>query len=1846
MKRFLSISVFLFSQLLSAHSISVGDEVAMVAKQVKVRSCAGTSCSLVGKVSIDAVGEVIDGPKDKNGYYWWKIDWDGSNPDGWTPTPKNGYSWYYEKPDGLRPGGSSSSPEVVDSNKPTLHWNKINGVHHYLISLLEKTNDGTEIIGYYDNISADKTSFQLPDALQDGKRYLWSVIPYDDDDDMGLKAEYIYFDVKEQAQGSYDLTIRPDDITVRSASGDDSEINEGEMFDIRVNIRNVGDIDSGSHRVKYGYKSVEDNTFTYFDTDSDSGVDSGGSHRKTSNDENIKGGSGTHYVRVCVYNNDDDSDHNNDCGLKSFEVKSGNGGGDSGNTPQLDDIDPQVLNSSWQTRTVTLTGDDMDGTQLQESIDNNSWHDASNRIASRTNTTIIIKRDFWTVNKTPAKYSYRLVKDGSSSEVQTITVNYRPLPPYLQISSSHSNVIKSGQSLTLEAFALDLEDMKDEIKNYTLWIKWEDGKGYTQLTKEYLKTVSVNHTFPNLQYTKNYTVSIYAEDSDGQSSRKQSIKVTVEGSGESGASDKKVFSAKKTEKLANDPCSASRNAYNTHAIDKATGAENFSITPLTVKGVFDLPFTLKYNSLLLYGQDMGKGWSHNYHVSASVEMLEEVDTGKIRVHWDNSDKKYNDFTFDHKSGNDYYYRSIQKATKDDLLIRHDDGSWSELKRKNGMTYYFDNKGFLNSIINKQNQKVNVSFNNRGQITQVTEEVSGVYLQYEYDNNGKLIRVEDNAGRMVHLDYTSAGLLKEVTFPDNTIRRFHYNVYDQIDTYEIVDTEGEAHRQFYLKYLDTAKVASEYDGNNIKVDFTYDTTKESGRIHSLYVDKAGEATRTLYDDTNFNPYQITYPDGTKEELEYYPNGKLKTKTDRANHKTDYFYDDKGNLEKVHYDDGSEEQYTYDDNRNVLSKKIIDKNKKEFITHNTYVGNNLVDTELPNKEHITYTYDPDVSYSQMLTKTVGDKTTKYFYYEDNDASEGHLKGLLQKIETQLGLTTEYTYDQAGRLITETNQYGGVTTYTYDAMNRVKSIKNPAGKLHTFKYDFMGHKIEEKDFNGNITKYEYDANGNMIKTIDAEGNEYRFEYDSADRLKKSFDPLNHFVEYEYDSMGRVSKITDKRGNATTYEYDAMGNLKSQYDAYGNKLFTNTYNSKNQLIESVDSLNQKTATEYTVFGKPSQVTDPLDRVTKFEYDAVGRLIKAINAQNKEASQVYNPTGTLKEFTDAGGSKTEFTYDDDGKLQTTTTATGSTSTNTYDDKTGLLKSFKNGRHDVTTFQYDNLGRVREAKDKDGTITYTYDNNGNMESIEEHNKIAYYWHDKLNRILSYADINGNTIDYGYDAVGNLAYVTYPHGTHVEYKYDANGNLTKVKNGTDTTTYTYDNNNRLTSMTRPNGTVLTREYNNAGQLTLQTDKTSNGTVISSVRFEYDKVGNIVVEERVPPVQPTLPVNMTMSYQRGNLLDEANQTRTSFDADDNMVNFGADSYTYDSRNRLVAHGSTSYSYDSQNHRISQTVDGKTTAYAINPNAPLSQVLEMTEANGTRTVYAYGLGLLSQKKNGKTLYYHYDLRGSTIALTDDNGNIVDRFSYLPYGKVIHDLGNTQTPFLYNGRDGVMTDISGLYYMRARYYDPVLRRFINRDTLLGDIGKIASLNRFAYVNGNPVDSVDSLGLEPTTWERFTRTAGFVLDPIGHYVAAGTKVAAGALISTGEVIGKYTFNKDYDTRSGVGVGLFKEGVSESIEGFNALEDIGAVLTGGSVDDVELGIRNGSLPQKDNKTSRGISVGIDIGYLGKGMLENADDYAKLIKNGISKPKHAVPYILKKPADILMDAYSAGKSVSNYYNDCL
>lgn len=477
----------------------------------------------------------------------------------------------------------------------------------------------------------------------------------------------------------------------------------------------------------------------------------------------------------------------------------------------------------------------------------------------------------------------------------------------------------------------------------------------------------------------------------------------------------------------------------------------------------------------------------------------------------------------------------------------------------------------------------------------------------------------------------------------------------------------------------------------------------------------------------------------------------------------------------------------------------------------------------------------------------------------------------------------------------------------------------------------------------------------------------------------------------------------------------------------------------------------------------------------------------------------------------------------------------------GLLAESRNADGEKTVYEYDAAGRIIKQKDSLGTITYTYDKNSNILTVSDKNGTITRSYDKLNRVTSVTDYRGDTISYAYDQLGNRISITYPGGEKVRYTYDRTGRLETVTDAEGRTTYyTYDKNGSLVQTVRSDGSKETRTYNAAGQMTALKDETAAGEVISDYGYEYDSLGNITKitgmeggkaesltgENVTADTAETAVISVSMTYDADNRLLTYNGQQVEYDKEGNMtrgpLNGGMADFVYDCRNRLVkvteADGTaTLYEYDAENVRTAVISKGIRTEYTTDRESVYSQTLVKTEyeknafgsytKQTSRTVYTYGHGLVGETRDdGKELYYHYNHLGSTMAVTDGDGNILYRFVYDTYGELSDirngsgvSLKNSEAvkeltagytlselasaagiEYLYNGQYGVSTDQNGLYYMRARYYNQDIKRFINRDVVSGEITNSGSLNRYCYVQGNPVSLTDPFGLCPDSNSTF----------------------------------------------------------------------------------------------------------------------------------------------------------------------
>ena len=297
---------------------------------------------------------------------------------------------------------------------------------------------------------------------------------------------------------------------------------------------------------------------------------------------------------------------------------------------------------------------------------------------------------------------------------------------------------------------------------------------------------------------------------------------------------------------------------------------------------------------------------------------------------------------------------------------------------------------------------------------------------------------------------------------------------------------------------------------------------------------------------------------------------------------------------------------------------------------------------------------------------------------------------------------------------------------------------------------------------------------------------------------------------------------------------------------------------------------------------------------------------------------------------------------------------------------------------------------------------------------------------------------------------------------------------------------------------------------------------------------------------------MTYDNDNRLATFNGTSVTIDNNGNMTygpgtNSTFGTYTYDARNRLTSAGGVTYGYDPSGNRALMTNGSVITTNVIDPRS--SQLLMRIRA-GVTNYYIYGAGLLYEidttATTTNTLYYHYDSRGSTVALTDANGNITDRMEYSAYATPTYRIGTNDTPFLYNGRYGVQTDPNGLLYMRTRYYNAYICRFLNADPS----GFAGGLNMYAFADGNPISLIDPFGLGAQEgWGGATASwiQQGIVNPLNGYNSSSTPVNFLAYMDASIIggmsdllrLGQGTANANYNAQNGWDVAI---GVSQDIQ--------------------------------------------------------------------------------------------------------
>jgi len=485
-------------------------------------------------------------------------------------------------------------------------------------------------------------------------------------------------------------------------------------------------------------------------------------------------------------------------------------------------------------------------------------------------------------------------------------------------------------------------------------------------------------------------------------------------------------------------------------------------------------------------------------------------------------------------------------------------------------------------------------------------------------------------------------------------------------------------------------------------------------------------------------------------------------------------------------------------------------------------------------------------------------------------------------------------------------------------------------------------------------------------------------------------------------------------------------------------------------------------------------------------------NAYNQlsELTQKTLPVTTLTETRN---------YDYSGNLTSLVHFDGTTTTYTYDALNRLTGRSSNSPHaePPVSFTYTATGKYHTSTAQDGTVNYTYDALDRLSTkTTPEGMLTYHYYStgKVESIQS-SNTNGANVSYTYDALNRLS-------TVVDNRLPSNNPTVAYPNGL-TSTFTYDELNRVTNLATPpianysytlgltgnrtnateqSGRTLQWSYNGIYQLTNETitgDPANNDGNNGYASYTLDPVGN-----------RTGATSTFSGFSPGfGSYNPNDQISTeTYDSNGNVIGTAnGNSYVYDSENHLIqmVKGTTTITmkYDAFGNRVSKAVTTvgvtTTTQYLVDDLNPTgyAQVLdELTGPIGSAAVsrtYTYGLQRISQDQyisNAWLLsYYQYDGGGSVRQLTNSTGQVTDSYEYDAFGNSFTKTGTTPNNYLYRGEQ-YDPDL-GLYYLRARYYNPATGRFLSRDPEDGKFADPATLHKYLYAGGDPANRIDPLG-------------------------------------------------------------------------------------------------------------------------------------------------------------------------------
>lgn len=1096
------------------------------------------------------------------------------------------------------------------------------------------------------------------------------------------------------------------------------------------------------------------------------------------------------------------------------------------------------------------------------------------------------------------------------------------------------------------------------------------------------------------------------------------------------------------------------------------------------------------------------------------------------------------------------YTSNRNKLYDEIYKFDSVGKISEKKDAMGnvSTYAYDNKNnknLLTSTVDKNKYyklengivveatstlSENIQYDdNNNIISQIDKD--GNVTTYTYDNKEEnlknfptTMKVTDALGNVNYdevYEYDRLGnVTKTIDYTTNTVTIYTYdkngNVTKSVETLVQDDDVGNAEEENIASGLMVTDDTSEYDSDG-------NTTKEKSEAGTI-----DENIISTYDAVGKVETEIDGK-GVKTEYKYDEFGRVIETKETSKGKTTTItseYNNNGTLVKEKDKVGRISTFEYDEMNRVV-KQTIKAGEETKVTTTSYGYESVSINEGKN------TPKEVKSATVVTTKNTNGEITGKTYTDNYGRTVRELSN---------GLYVDYSYDNQGRVL---------TTYT-GGTNENNALNVAEGKLSVSTYDENGNQTDtiiNPEYNGInfvvgensiVTSNVYDKTGILVKTVDAKGNVTRYDYDEQGRLTKvslndgtgtvnetsyNYDIENKdengnlisMSETVKDALGRISEtvfngagqtlsIIDRSTGTnlvTSYEYDTSGNKVKEIYSDGSYV-TYEYNEFNYVIKIVTHSKDNQVRKTTVYEYDEEynVVKTIDskngiayRYTIYQYDELGRNtgVAEINASSEPTQPQINSAMLLYVY-DIDDNITQIYYpkSENDKLKGISFKYNKDKWITEID--GILSG--NTSTKIRAYEYYSDGKIKNIKDFSDYL------NGDSKYIQRD-----YEYDVHDRVISMKYFNSKKVDkileqynYTYDKNSNIlsehTKLSYDNNLKDEersYKYDNLNRLikTKIVNNltyeTSEITYTFDKVGNRIGMTE-DGVTTTYTYNDLDQMVKSVEKDGNKSYTTA--YEYDKKGNQI-----------------------KVIDEKKNTVTenTYDVESQLVGVNI---TKDGK--VISTQTNEYNGDGQ--RISKTDNGVKTCYYYEG----SLLLYTTDADGNKTsqnIIGNQDNVISsiRYEDGQHAYfYSKDVQGSTSVITDEEGNCVTSYDYTDYGETTKKVNaEFYNEICYTG--GVYDELTGLYYLNARYYNPEDGVFLSQDTYRGEEDEYDTWNLYAYCAGNPVNYVDPSGHSWAAAAKWVLKGGKV---VVKKAVPFVKKAGKAIIKKGKSLGEKIIKK------------------------------------------------------------------------------------------------------------------------------